>query len=165
MRPLCRAFSVAGIVTALSAVSVRGQQADTAPPEIDNKWVFMVPSHVVRASDGLRIRVPLSLSNFDFGGAVVYLSRIHEVVAWGKGGIKCGTGIGGIEVEGLTAGTDREDAFPLRPGETREIVISMPCEKPALGEAFMLSLELVIYVGTSERAVRIGGGWPYVPAK
>src|SRR6185503_16019315 len=95
------ALSLAGVVTLLSVVSVRGQQADILPPEVDNKWVFFVPGPISRAPDGLRITVPFSLKNADFKGTIIYLARFHEVNAFDNSGVRCGTNFGNIIVTGL----------------------------------------------------------------
>ena len=145
---LARGFAAIGtIASVFASTSALSQSGEIQL--VDNKWLLLAPTHVRRSKDALRIDVPLGIAHIDFKGPVIYLAGIFEAASVDKSGVRCGSSVGKVWADGLESDFDRKSALIFEPGRSRDMVLSMQCEKPALGDAFILHLNLYFTLTTT----------------
>jgi len=160
MPAVCRRFfAAAGAIASLLGAAANAEQPkpDEDLPYVDNDTLFVVFEPIKRAADGMRLDMPIGVTNVRRDRRDVYVT-ITDASAWDDQGKQCSFAVGNATVTGLPNSRERKDAVLLQFGTGVAVTLSMACEHESKGKFFIARVEFGMFVVKSERGVRVGAG-------
>jgi hypothetical protein len=156
---VARVVRIAGaLIAAAMGISSSEAFAQTAPT-FQNTHVFAVIGPVTRSADGRRINVPFEFKSTKTAEDIYLgVAEAYKIGAVDNEGVRCGFG-NRTDVAGI--GTDvrrTEDATLITPGANLTAIFSMDCDPASKGDAFSVSVEVLVFLPKYKSVVRFSVG-------